>query len=351
MKVGTANYNKGQSKKKNHYDLGNGDLVARILPPLGHLADKGIWSRFHSLIFGFKNAEGKLRVFESPQVKDKNKNVTVKCAATDLINNLQAQLLKARADGNGPVMAKLNKLVGYPEGFYNISGNHHMNVILLDGSIGELKIRHKAKLALQAEIDRLRAEGVDPLSADDGRFFVFSRSNLGRDTTYSVKVYTEKLKLEGVGQVERPVVHKLTPDILARLETEAFDLDNIAVKVTEEECAQIVNEADLMTGKSPACNRIFDDRWKANYEARKNQSDLPGGYSEPDAPTTPQTLAPAGAASALGTLPTLTTTTTLTAAQPGPKHTDQPATKPTTATLAVDELSDDEFFKQLGVNA
>lgn len=329
-------------KKKNHFDLSDGDVVAAILPqPKGKNAEyDGNWSKYHSVHFGYKNMEGKFRPFESPLVKNnKTKMVEVPDAALDRINDLKAKFEKAKVEKNEQLAAKLGSLVGM-KGIYNVDNNHHMNVVLLDGTIGELKLRYKAKLELDRELKKLRDEGVNPFSFEDGRLFRFSRSGTGSDTSFKVTVYTETLDLAGVGKVEKQVSHKVTSQTLARLETEGFDLDMLFQRPTAEEVAQIVNESELMTGKSPACNRFFDDRWKAEREARK---------ATPPAPTT-QTAVPSagpGAATAPVAAPNLVATAALANTTLPFGSVQAPVT--TTTAQVVDEMSDDEFLKQLGV--
>ena len=282
MKTGVASYGKKEFKKKNHYKQQDGDMIFRILPPMGNLAEKGRWSSYHNVHFGYKTLEGKFRPFESPLVRDnRTKVVSVPDAALDRLDHLKAQLAKAKDEGNAPLVAKLNTLVGNM-GVYNLDNNHHLNVIDLQGNIGEFKIRHKCKMALDIEIEKLRKEGCDPLSLDNGRFFVFNRSGKGNETNFKVSVYKEKIDVAGLGKVEKDVVHVLTPEILARLSEEAFELDDLFTRPTSEEVAQIVAESELLTGKSAACNRIFDDRWKAN---RESQNEDPAESQEPTAPT------------------------------------------------------------------
>lgn len=349
MKTGKANYEKTQYKKKNRFNQEDGDVIFRILPPLGDLADKGIWSRFHSVHFGYKNTEGKLRPFTSPLVKNnKTREVEVRDAALDRLNDLKTKLDQAKIEGNAPLVARLNVLVGPNKAIYNIDNGHHMNVIDLQGNIGTLKIRHKAKILLDAEIKKLRDEGVDPLSLEDGRFFIFTRNGRSNETSFKVSVYTEKLDIAGVGKVERPVVHKLTPDILARLETEASDLDTLFSKVTAEECAQIVNASDLQTGKSPACDLIFDARWKA-----KRGQDSQDDVQDPNEPSSNALSGSSGSIAATQTTPTVNTA--LTPPPAAVKTTPQPLSAATTKAAAkpqseaIDQMSDEDFWAACGV--
>ncbi len=343
-------------KKKNHFDLSDGDVVAAILPqPKGSYAEyKGAWSAFHSVHFGYKNTEGKFRPFESCQKKDSDKNVVVRDAALDRLNDLKDKLEKAKAEGNAPLAAKLNTLVGM-RGVYNVDNNHHMNVVLLDGTIGELKLRYKAKLDLEREIKKLLSEGVDPFSFENGRLFRFSRSGTGSDTSFKVTVYTEKTEALINGNkvmVDNPVVHKVTSDVLSRLETEGFDLETLFQRPTAEEIAQIVAESDLMTGKSPACDRLFDARWKAEREAKKagkamqtTPTALPVANQTASAPAT--TTTPTAQTATL-TGPALPAGSVQTATPPAPVQTTVPVqTVAPVQTQAVDDLSDEDFFKQL----
>ncbi len=334
-------------KKKNHFKLKDAPIVARILPQ-----PKGLkfgspeynatefnprWSEYHSVHFGYKNMEGKHRPFESPLVKNnKTKMIEVPDAALDRLNDLKAKYEAARMNLDGAAAAALNTLIGQ-RGVYNVDNNHHMNVILLDGSIGELKLRYKAKLALDNEIKRLRTEGVEPLSFDDGRFFVFTRSGLGKDTTFTVSVYTEKLEVKDHGRVDKPVSHKVTPEILARLETEGFDLTTLFNKPSGEEVAQIVAESDLRSGKSPACDRVFDAKWKAAKAARVATGTLPDDGPQDDGPDAPD-AAPQAPSSSYQPTNGNAAAQTMTPTPPG-------ALK----SAAVDDMSDSEFFKTIGV--
>lgn len=355
-------------KKKNHYKLKDGDVVARILPqPKGSAAEyNSAWSKFHSVHFGYKNVEGKFRPFESPLVKNnKTKMIEVADPALDRLNDLKTKLENAKAEMNAPLTAKLNTLVGQ-KGVYNIDNNHHMNVMLLDGSIGELKLRHKAKLDLDREIKKLRSEGVDPLSFEDGRFFVFNRTGMGNETNFKVTTYTTKVEALVNGNkkmVDEPYSSKIGQDVLFCLENEGFDLETLFSKPTAEEVAQIVAESDLLNGRSPACDRLFDARWKAKREAAASTQDDNGPDDDYVAPTasftttanttnqgvpstakvtvTVNSVLPASASA------TIAKTAILSTSEPVPVTVQ--TTLPKSQAQAIDELSDEDFFKEIGV--
>jgi len=310
---------KTQYKKKNRYSQKDGDVVFRILPqPKGNRTERSSdWSKYVSVHFGYKNLEGKARPFQSSQVK-RNKEVLVGDPALDRLNELKTKLEAARVEGNAALVAKLSALVGF-EGVYNVDNNHYMNVIGLDGNIGLLKIRYTAKQALDEEIKRLQAAGVEPLSFENGRFFVFTRSGKNRDTAFKVNVYTEQVD----ALTSRQVVHKVTPEILSRLETEGFDLDTIAPKLTVDEISQVVAESDILTGKSAAIDRFIDARWKAN---RSNQGTEEGEQQNFAVKPTTQSVQPTQVAANNGQLP-------VTAAS---------------KTTSVDQMNDDDFLEFIG---
>lgn len=264
MKIGNARY--GGESKKNYFKLKDGRSTFRILPPLGDLADDGRWSVFMSIHYGYKNLEGKMRTFQSPEVKDrKSKMVTNPDAAKDRIAKGKAQLEAAKQSGNKDLEAQLFKLFGGQKPQYNLDSHHYLNVMDLQGNIGVLKIRHKCKLALDAVIKQLRAENKSPVSVDDGRYFNFDRSGSGPETVFQVSVYKEKINVSGVGEVERDFVHVLTPEILARLEREASDLTKIAVKPTSEEVARMVAEG------ASAVSEIMDGKYGKNGSASEEE--------------------------------------------------------------------------------
>ena len=256
VKIGKARFG-GQNQQRKYFKLKDGEQAYRILPPIGELADQGRWSVFHSVHYGYKSTDGKQKPFLSCEVKNrKNGMIEVADAAKDRIVTLKAKYEEAKKAGNKVAVDALEPLVG-ATGMYNQDNNHYMNVIDAQGNIGILKIRHKAKLALEAEIKQLHNDGVDPLSVENGRFFVFTRTGMGRDTTFGVKILKEKLKVDGVGVVERDVVHVLDDDTINRLEAEAGQLAKIFKSLTAEEVKQIVDGSDLKTGVSPILDTIF----------------------------------------------------------------------------------------------
>jgi len=255
MKIGKAKYG-GEFVPTKYWKLKDGESTYRILPPLGELADNGIWSVFYRIHYGYRNSFGKMRVFQSSLVMDRaSKMVTVPDAAIERIDKLKAELERVKAQGtNRMAIEKFKNLLQQ----YNLDSNHYVNAMDLQGNIGVLKLRHRAKQALDAQIKRLNAAGVDPLSPEDGRFLTFTRSGTGLDTTFQVSVATEEFDVPNVGRVKRDLVHRLTPEIISRLGSEARELNKLFKKISSDEIARIVKESDLETGRSPAVDEILD---------------------------------------------------------------------------------------------
>ena len=348
---GTSNYG-GAYIKKNWFKLKDGEVAFRILPPLGELAKEGRWSVFWKVHYGYKNSASQLRTFESPFVKNnKTKMVEVPDAALERIEKLKAQFEEAKKTNNKELIAKLDKLVGQ-KGQFNLDSNHYLNVMDEAGNIGILKIRHRAKVALDDEIKRLRADGVDPLSPDNGRVFVFRRSGMGLDTSFKVSVKQETVDVPGFGPMKRDIVHKLTAEMGARCAVkqgngsfrygEAANLATLYKRPTSEQVARIVRDGAV------AVDEILDTRASVASEGATGVEDYDdsGDYS---AETSSQP-APAPTVAA----PTVATTT----APAANKAAQAPvavapvqtlAEAPKAAPAAVADQSDADFLKSLGL--
>lgn len=361
MKIGTAKF--GFTQKK-YFKMKDGDVTFRILPPLGELADEGKWSVFYAVHYGYKNSAGKLRVFQSCEVYNrKSKMIEVPDAAADRIKLLKGELEKAKAAGNKAAMEKIGPLISGQKPMYNLDKNHYLNVIDEQGNIGVLKLRHKAKQALDVQIKKLREKGVDPLSVDNGRFFTFSRSGSGLETTFAVSVTTKTMNIEGVGEVQREVVHKLDAAIISRLKDEAAELNKLFKAPTSEEVARIVKESDLLTGKSPAIDEIIDAKKDDGGSAAGGDGDEGDYEVESDEG---QSAAPVAAATTVAAAPVQAQTTVQAApaqvapvqAQTAPATVTPPvveakaaqaAAPAATTAEAVNEQSDADFLKSLGL--
>lgn len=245
MKIGKANYSQNSSSKRKIVKIENGDNIYRILPPLGSMADKGRWSRYMRIEWGYKNSKGQNRPFQDVRVVNrKSKMVEVESAAHLFREAIKSkldetvQLFKLGKATDAEVKAMKEKSLQY-----NLEAKHFVNAITPTGEIVLLKIGHRAKLALDAAIRELEAQGVDPLSVDNGRFFNIRRSGNALDTTFNISIVKENIKTEQYGILQRDIVHALDEATIARLSTEATDLgelDKLYPVLSAEQVEKIV---------------------------------------------------------------------------------------------------------------
>lgn len=354
---GDAKYG-GDFKKNDYRKLKDGRNVYRILPPIGDLAKDGKWSIFYSVHYGYANTQGKLRPFQSTLVKNrKTKMIEVPDAASERIDLMKAQFVKAKAEGNKTAIETLEFLVG-KKAKYNLDNNHHVNALDEQGNVVVLKLRHRCKLVLDEEIKRLRAEGIEPLSVVGGRAFVFTRTGNALDTSFKVEVLKQKITTEQYGVVEQDVVSTLDEATIKRCLKEAADLDKLYKKISSEDVARIVKSSDLMTGKSSVVDELFD---KGNTAAAAQEEET--GYDEDDAKeasaaqSAPAQVATAiasvpGAAEALGANTVAAAIATAAPTQPqviAPKTevAQAPVAPAAPAAKTLSEMSTDEFLASL----
>lgn len=342
----------GEFTKRKFFKLKDGDQAFRILPPMGNLADKGVWSRFYNIHYGYKNSKDQMRVFQSSLVKNrKTKMVEVPDAALEKIQKGKAALEAAKQAGNTKLVEQLDKLFGQ-KGQFNLDNNHYVNAIDEQGNIGLLKLRHRAKLALETTLKALEAEGVDALDAQDGRFLIFRRSGSGLDTSFQVLVKKEKINVPGVGVVEKDISHTITAELAAQmlekrpdgsyLYKEAADLDNLFKAPTAEEIARIVAEG------ARAVDEILDAKADGVVASDEPEEEFEEETAAPAA-SAPVQAAPVAAPVQAAPAPVAQAVAPTPVAAPVAAPVTTPVAAPQTTAQAIAGQSDDEFLKSLGL--
>lgn len=355
MQVGEPRYD-NERKSKNYFNLEKGDNVFRILPPLGNLAQAGHWSKYWSIHWGYKDTKGKNRPFQSPEIKNHNtKMIEVVDAAKVRVDAMSARRdqlsreLKAAVDSRNVAETKrlndeLNQLKELLKQ-YRLEKRYFLNAMTLDGKIGLLKIPHKAKVALDEEIKKLRSKGVNPLGVNDGRFFVFSNVGMGTDTTYSVRVYEETIDVAGIGQVKKEMAHSLSNDVLTRLSTEAFELDKVYVKPSAAQVQSMVDNPSPENIEAIMDSlRVKNTRGESSVEEESDVEDdvpeLAMTTAQPMTTASPQSLG----ASANVTVTAMSSETATVAQAPTPSKTVSTASQPAPDFGA---MSNEEFLKMI----
>jgi hypothetical protein len=228
----------GESIHRFKFPKQGGSLILRILPPYGSLKNiKTGWAKYYAIHFGYRDTKGNHRPFQSCEVINRNtKMVEVADPAVERIKKIKMAQDKAKLEGNDELVKKLGEQLK----IFNVKKAYYMNVMDLQGKIGVFSIPYKMKEALDAEIKALNARGINPISANDGRFFVFTRTGFGANTTHKVSVYKERTVMNGM-EVEIDKKHALTPDVGNRIRTEGADLGKLYIAPTPEEIAEIVS--------------------------------------------------------------------------------------------------------------
>ncbi len=349
-KIGKAKFG---NKQKTFEKIKDGEQVYGILPPLGDLANEGRWSVYYSVHYGYKNPAGKSRGFQSCEVKSRKPPymVEVADAATERLNMLKGKLEKAKAAKDEKAKEAILKLYGGAKSLYNIDKNHYMNAIDLEGNIVVLKLRHKCKVALDQEIDKLRKKGIEPLGVENRRFFVFTRTGMGNETAYKVSVYKKTVSALVNGQtaeVEQDYAFTLTDEILDRLGDEAGKLDQLFKFPTPEQVERIVKESNLTTGISPNIDEILgfsDKNAVASTDEVYEDSEDEVENSVAPAITAAINSTVVASSGVVDTAPTQTTIApTVTVSAPTAK-----VSAAQTTSDKITEMSDEAFLKSMGI--
>jgi hypothetical protein len=338
MKIGQGKLggNKRNNNKK-YFKLEKGMNVYRILPPLGEMADDGVWAKYYKVHYGYRGAPtedgkpGRMYPFVSPEVYNRrNKMVEVEDEAKSRIDSLKEALVKAKDAGDD---AKAKGIVNLLK-TYNLDNKWYVNAMNLNGEIGLLKLPHKVYLAIEELIKLSREEGSDPIGVENGRFFSIRKSGEMLDTTYNVAIHKEKVNVEGIGTVEKEVSHTLSNEIINRLESEAFNLGKLFRTPSAEEVSQVVRGGP----------QVADELWgKANEAEEVVEEDEDGGIDALLASPKPQAAKAVGAqvASPVAETPSPTKVTPKKAA-PAPAQETPVAAMKTTQT-------EEEFLASLGL--
>lgn len=337
MKVGNARY--GAKSEKKYFKIKDGDNIFRLLPPVGDLAERGIWSKYYRVEWGYKDSRGKNRPFQDcREVNRQTKMVEVESAAhlyREKLNAGKEALFKSKKEGK-PVSDEMLKKATEMCERYNVESKYYVNAISLQGEIGLLKIGYKAFISLKEEIDRMRSRGVDPLSVDNGRFFNFRRSGKGRDTIYQITEYLENGEAVVNGKnkiIQMEKVHVLDDSILSRLDAEAFHLDKLYPMLTAEQVEEIVRLGSVAV-----------DKYLTKNNDSSSEEEIPENSEEVMKPLPAYTPAPKA---------TMTVTPPKQEQAPvapvaPPKQEPVKPQAPAAATAPTAELSDEDFLKQIG---
>lgn len=289
MGNGSSGQTGGNYKKKKFAKLKDGQSIYRILPALGDAVARNVWQKYYNVHYGYKNTQGHLRVFQSPLRKNKQM-IESPDAALQFIDDVKAEIARQKAAGAPKsIIDQLEEVAGGRKSRFNLDSNHYLNAIDTEGNVVILKIRNRAFKALDQLFKTLESppagSGKTPvfgMSPNDGRWIIFSRSGMGLDTTFACSVLQEEVDVPGHGRFLRDKVHSLTPEIIARLSSEAGNLLDLFKTPTSDEVALIVKGCDPRTGISAAVDAILDTKAGENSDEDAPQATIAQAAPQPN---------------------------------------------------------------------
>lgn len=170
-------------------------LITRIGPPVGDLAERGVWSRFLKQHFGYtisvpgKNGEKRNIpvTFNCVEERDRDRNVTQKCPECEEIAAQKAKLeaktqsMKAAGKSEEEIDTACRFMKSWLKD-HNLDKKWHMVAKDVSGRWGFLTVSHSCYKLLKGNsenpgiIDRLVAKGADPLGVEKGIWFKLVRT-------------------------------------------------------------------------------------------------------------------------------------------------------------------------------
>lgn len=230
------------------FKMEDGDNVYRILPPLGELSEKGIWSRYCPLVWGYKNTEGQTMPFIDPSVKNRSNGMWEHLsAAQDRRIKLEAQKEKMKEAGaSKEQMEKINEVLKQ----YNIEKKNYVLAVNLKGEVGVLKLGvtcHKALVGDKQTDDPglfAKAKTNNPVKSLTGVYINFYRSGRGFNTSYTVSFYQEEQD-DGSFRNKLHTIDDNFIKILDEIGSDRLNLNKLYPTPTLEEVARIVEEGPV----------------------------------------------------------------------------------------------------------
>ena len=236
VKHGKFNVNSLDGRvKRNRFYLKDGSNIFRVLPPFGSLADQGSIAKYW-IVYWLKDSAGKSKPVPSIFLQDKNKRVLQDDPVKNKISSLDAKL-KSMIEQNQP-QPIIDALAASLKNLYADKA-YYLNVMNTAGEIGVLKLRYTAFQSLKQQLAKLSKDGIDAINVGVGVYFDFQRlkDDQGR-TSYKVDLHMKTYKNPTTGKMVTEIVEApIDEEVLRRMETEAFDLNNLFRVLTPEEQA------------------------------------------------------------------------------------------------------------------
>ena len=189
--------------------LQDGDNIIRVVPPIKSCEQSGKWFVYGQQHFGYSKPNPKAGANDIPapwacfESKDRRTGMIInecpECrqirAQKELLADREAQakvqkLTEAQTEELlAPIKAWLSS--------HNLDKKYYINVKTSAGEFGMLGLPYSAYNDLKIRIEEARAEGIDPIAAEDGLWFNIRKTGKGFGTEYSAQFVADPITLDG----------------------------------------------------------------------------------------------------------------------------------------------------------
>lgn len=264
-------------KKRLFFTIIEGDNTYLPLPPFGRLATKGQWIAKNATHWGL-SVNGVPRPFVCPGYG------CAKCAFDKSVKDAYSKLVdpqsKKLLNESDKELHDLFK--GYLD-VHQLQITYDMNVLSQENKIGLLKIRSKMFQSLMVEEEKIKKYGVKFASTQNGTWINFHKKGKGSSALFNATAVREDKMVDGESvQVLRKTT--ITPDVLNRMQEEAFDLDRISTILTHEQVKQIVSGFQDYEVDQDIVDQVFKS---AVAQLTSSSSGHQAGESKTAAPANP----------------------------------------------------------------
>lgn len=277
-----------------------GNNIVRIIPPIKKQADRGRWSVYHKVHWGYSVVDDKdpsklrPRPFACTEIRTKEGLVKRECAECKLIATQEAtlEIRKKELTVQGVPEEQQETLLGplnewlSGNGGHKLDNKHYLWVLDANNEIQLLQLSHRTKTSLDVAIEDLRKEGVDPIDAEGGVLFNIIRVGNGYAPD-TVKVVEENVNVGGrMLKAVKPA--PLSVEVYNKVMAECLDLSEVVRNVTPAQIQAIVD-----AGGAPEVVKAVLEKAEVAPEASSEASPAPKATVSLRDPAAVQTPPPA----------------------------------------------------------
>jgi hypothetical protein len=299
-KSGGGDYHKVSFFKLGHKEQKQRTLVLRFAPPIGPLADSGVWNVFLKQHWGYRldtvGSDGKphkrMMNFKCIEKTDRNKNIVQHCPECDLIKAQKDKrdAKKAQLEKEGKSPDEINSALEYVSGWlseHNLDKKFHIVAKTLEGNWGFFQCSYTAFKFLKSGkddapglIEKLVAKGKDPLSPEKGIWIRWERTGSNfREFKDIPAVYTETVEKDG------EAMERIKYDTLTQADLDALEklpaLDALGTDLSFDQIKMLVDSGGDEDVLRTVFNMPKESKKAADAPAVEPEADVDEPAEEP----------------------------------------------------------------------